>query len=123
MYRHVGKPNLVYLDLPPWPVVVVPDSGALWIARDSLTDEGVNGGEPEPPSPQQIPPLDSAKAVRLAQAAAGPTTRVHCYIPLRAAGGAWVWILGRASSAKGPTLGGVVMAVGDNGRTNAVLTF
>jgi len=122
-YRHLKKPNLEYFDQSPWPLVVVPDSGALWSADESFTTEAANGSEPEPPSPGQIPPLDSADAVRLAQAKAGPTMRVHCYIPLHAAGGAWVWMVSRASSAKGPTLGGVVIAVGDNGRTNAVLTF
>jgi hypothetical protein len=122
-YGLLPRPNIGYFDRSPWPVVVVPDSGAPWIARETFTREGANGSEPEPPSPEQLPPLDSTNAMRLALVTAGPTMRVHCYIALHRAGGAFVQMLGRASSAKGPTLGGVVMGVGDDGRTNTVFTF
>ena len=115
-YREQPRPNLDRTDTSPWPLVVVPDSGAPWIASETFIREGTNGSEPEPPSPEQLPPLDSTNAMRLALVTAGPTMRVHCYIALRRAGGAFVQMLGRTSSAKGPRLGGVVLGVGDDVR-------
>jgi hypothetical protein len=119
-YDLIPRPNIAS-DVSPWPVVVVPDSGAPWIARESFTHEGANGGQSEP-LPEPPPPLDSATIVQIAESKAGPMARVHCYIPLPRAGGAFVQMLSRTSSAKGPTLDGVVIGVeGDRG--TAVFTF
>lgn len=118
-YRLQPRPNVGYNDISPWPVVV-PDSGALWIARESFTNEGANGSKRESISQRPTQP-DSAKAVRIAQATAGPTARVHCNIPLGEVG-AFVQMLGQASSAKGPTLGGIVIGV-DGDRGAAVFRF
>ncbi len=103
------------------PVVVVPDSGALWIARESFISGGVDDREPAPQL-DSAPPLDSARVVHVAQATAGPMARVHCYIPLPRAGGAFVQMLDRASSARGPTLRGVMILVGERG-ARAFSTF
>jgi len=105
-----------------WPVVAVPDSAAPWIAHESFATGGVSGNE-QPPPPESVPPLDSAEAVRIAESAGGPMTRAHCYIALPRAGGAFVQVLGRASSTRGPTLGGMLIGVDLARRGHAVSTF
>lgn len=119
-YRHVPKPNIGYFDVNPLPMVVVPDSGAPWIAEEKFTSDAIRAST-EPTPPARTPPPDSAEAVRRAQAIAGPGARIHCYIGLGEVG-AFVQLLDRASSAKGPTLHGVTIGVdGDYART--VFTF
>ncbi len=121
-YSIVPEPDGDYVDVMPWPVVAVPDSSAPWIPHESFITGNTNDSAPGPAPDGTLPP-NSAEAVHIAEAAAGPMRRVHCYIPLPGAGGAFVQMVGRASFTRGPTLGGVMIGVGLERRGHAELTF